>query len=226
MFRLRALRCLILSALLLVAFGFGVESEGGELPKLDYTPDIADVGELGRLLESGETKEFERVLNDKKASIIDSLNHLAFLYQVWSRNRTSYPTLAWREVDAPSVRVAIADALLHAVRNDVADVPIAEIRSELTSYLDARDNDVVRHALSALSLLDDETDVPAIEAIAKEQYPPTFRAAVIAMAFMCNAEAGRALDRLSAELAPENKSIMEEIRARMTAFAKETGVCG
>ncbi len=196
-------------------------SVGASLPD----PSYVSVGELTDVLKTRDIDHILKTLNAVKRMAYQG-EILPFVHDLWEGRKDKYPDLPWATINADIVRVNLADILLQAAANGKITVDKEKIHRYVSGLVNSKDSDVAVTAILALSPIDDEKDVGAILAVARQQKPATFRASVVALSQMCNPAAARALDQLEASVTKtELKSYVSETVRQSQSFKERTHWC-
>ncbi len=181
--------------------------------------------EVRRLFKNSEYVTVERLKTALKSEnvggIRDLLNDvgrmrypgeiLLFLKDVWDQKKEQHPTLSWKTINKPIVRVAIAAKLLRGLSNHVIEIDPKPIQKYLRKAIDGPLLQVQSDAIIALEPLDDPDDVPIIYEVALRQNLGTFHSAIFALNLMCNDAARNALNELRIAVRhDELRSFMDE----------------
>lgn len=142
---------------------------------------------------------------------------LLFLKDVWDQKREEHPTLSWKTINKPIVRVAVAAKLLRGRSNRVIELNPKPIQEYLRKSIDEPLLQVRRDAIMALEPLDDPDDVPKIYEVALREKFGSFRSTILALNLMCNDAARTALKKLRQAVRHDDS------RAIMDEFAKSLG---
>lgn len=182
---------------------------------------------------SGE--ELKKILQERNASALsESLNKvkklgatrdgLQLLEKVWAGERSQYPEFAWETIADAGVRLNVADILVQAAKNgDITSEP-ADVHDFVRNTLDTGSPNLVGQAAITLSTFERDEDVPALERIAMQRDPRTFRSIILALSRMCAPAADAALTRIEQGASSSDQEFIKDARERMTAF-KQQGVC-
>ncbi|NOY16309.1 MAG: hypothetical protein GXP23_05140, partial [Gammaproteobacteria bacterium] len=198
------------------------------LGKADATAasdSFVSVADLKAELKSKNIDHIIKVMNRVKQMSYQG-QILTFLHDLWDEQEVKYPDLPWETIRVDVIKLEIADILLQANANGKIKIDREKFHKFILELIDSADIDVVRNAIIALSIIDDEKDVDKIFFIAKRQLKGTFRASVLTLSKMCNPAAGRALDRLEDHVTKsDRKSFITKTRDSMATFKERTGWC-
>jgi HEAT repeat protein len=151
---------------------------------------------------------------------------LPFVRDLWNGQLADHNDLPRTMIERDVVRIELADILVQAYRNGFIKELDADVHPYARELAAGGDVQLVTSAVQVLATIDDPADVPILEGIANQQAKGTFRAAILALAEMCNAEANVALARMgSSDLQPDNKRFLEETRESLSAFKDRAEVC-
>ena len=141
---------------------------------------------------------------------------------LWTRQSATLPR---RRIQFLSVR----ESWLHRGKNGHIEIdmqPLHDFVWKLIDDIDNRDAYVVRMAISTLITFDEESDVDRILSIAKQQKKATFKTSVIALSYMCNKKARKALEGLfEHEKKTEFKEYLGKMIRKSGDFNKRSGRC-
>ena len=180
-----------------------------------------EVADLKRYINMGDIDRLTEVFNYVKRMHYQG-EILPFIRDLWDEREDKHPNMRWEVARKPIVKVELADILVQAERNGLIAIDKERVRQFLTTYLSAEDVQVVRRAILVLGPIDDERDVPAILAIAKQEREATFRVSAIVLSKMCNKSAAAALDELEPQLKRDDfRAYLKEIRTGVSAAYKD-----
>jgi len=169
-----------------------------------YGKNAVNVETIRSTLKTRNIDEIIDVMN--KIKMLRYQGHvLPYLDSLWHGKTDELPNESWDVIKLDIVRLEIADILLQADNNGDYKADRKEIHKFVRNLLNRRkDSGLIRRALLVLSHFDCEDDVDFIVSIALNEDRRTFRAAIIALADMCNEKAKKALVSLSNKLKRED----------------------
>lgn len=218
-------KLLLISALLVFGLSTGVAS--GELEKkpMPELPSI-DVAELRLVAGSRDSDRMISAINRAKMVAHIDCDIVPFILGLWRRDKAEFADLPWDFLSTPLIRAELANLLVQARRNGLVEIDPSEFREFLLPYLHDADRRMVGSVLSSLGSLDDPGDVERIAAHIDGGEGRSFKSAVIALARMCNAAAGRELDKVERELSdPAKLQFVADIRGFFEEKKAEGFLC-
>jgi len=196
-----------------------------------YSQKKEEFVHVEKLIEVLKTRNVDRIVEtlvavlgmDYKGGILPLIRDL------WDERKDKYPELPWKIINSDIVRVYVADILVQAGKNGHIEIdmqPIHDFVWKLIDDIDNRDAFVVRMAISSLISFDEESDVDRVLSIAKQQKKATFQTSVMALSYMCNKKARKALEWLfEHEKKTEFKEYLGKMIRKSGDFNKRSGRC-
>jgi hypothetical protein len=176
-------------------------------------------------IRSQDVEQVVETLNEiKQEPQQESL--LPLVSDLWANRTKAHPELPWTFVGQDRIRLELADILIQAKVNDAPIPEFKDIHAYVRSMLNDKNPELSRKAIVALGLLDDEDDAICIAKIAREENPRTFRAAVLTLSTMCNANATKALDELANVTSGENREYVGTAVDKSDRMKRGTRWCG
>ncbi len=185
-----------------------------------------DVPTLREELQIKNQQRILQALNEIKRMYAYQDEILPFIQDLWEIRDDKYPALPWELIQQPIIRVSIVDILVQAQMNERIDMNLEKAHQFVRSLVDAKEKELARNAIGALSRFDDPQDVQVLMNIAKEQRDGSFRASIVALSNMCNQAAKDAFDEMEAFISDQTlKAYVIEKRASAQEYEAETHWC-
>lgn len=163
----------------------------------------AEVGQGAALLKAIKAQKLDDtidILNEVKRAQHRG-DVLPLIQDLWNNDKKKHPDLPWSFVNLDVVRINIADILVQAYRNGLANVDRKALHAFVKKIASGSGDAQARgNALLVLGAIDDPRDVPALRSAAREERDWISTSALISLGTMCNSDAGKALDALSGAL--------------------------
>lgn len=218
--------------LLLALLGCDVHTTSGERSPIEHELKSAQSA-AANLRAVVDAEDVRAILRLRARPMMDALNELGVrqvnssavgvLVGAWRESRTAEPTLNWDDLDRSDVRFALANELVRAHVNGIAEVPVASIAQFARSHLSARsDEGTLNRAMYLAVLAGDVTDIDAVaDILLRPTSQTTFRAGVSALASVCSPEAATAIDRIRQSTDDLRKQIVQEVLDKSSAFREQ-----
>ena len=180
------------------------------LPWQSFAAEVGQGAALLKVINAQKLDDTISILNEVKRTQHQG-DVLPLVQDLWNNDKKKYPDLPWNFVNLDAVRINIADILVQAYRNGLANVDrgalhaFAQKVASGSSDMQARGN-----ALLVLGIIDDARDVPVLRSAALEERDWISTSALISLGTMCNGAAGKALDALSGAL--KGKQFLERAK--------------
>lgn len=158
--------------------------------------------ELKNILQSRNVEDIRQALNRVKRNQ-RSEDLLRFVCDLWDGKAPNHETLPWDVINAPRVRIELANVLAQANNNGFVKADRAAIRQYASQVLKGSDEVPKVTAVLTLGLMNNPTDVGILKKEALREHPQTFRAAVIALYEICHRQAALAITDLKSRVERE-----------------------
>lgn len=175
---------------------------------------------VDRLTKDLLSMDIERIRRTLKvtATSTDKPAVRTFILDLWYERRNKYPKLPWDIINAPQIRIYVAQLLVVASHFGYDGLQPKDLRDYAWSVTDSPDDDVVRAAFTVIGSTAGRDDIPRIEEYLADPGRTTFGGfygAIGALAYMCYDDAAVALDRLQKQRTDSKKlEILKELRQR------------
>jgi len=166
------------------------------------------IAEIQKVLQTENMDLIVRSMNDIKQQ--NSPELLGFILDLWKEDEKKHTDLPWHIIRSSRVKTELANILAQGANNGLISVNREELKLYSRKMAITKNGGVRRTAILTLGLLGDPDDVTLLKEIALKEEAATFRAAVIAIAKICDRTAENALIEIRARVADrENKSFAE-----------------
>ena len=202
-----------------------------------YNEDLSYFAEVQAQRAVGLTAErvLEAIESGSEDSIVSTFRSaksyaengvMLLLIELWERRVDRSPGLNWDLLDRERIRVTLADVLARASRENRVNVSMAPLLEQFRQSAEYSPDETVQwEAIHNVGLFDDPSDVGLLLQLISSENDRTHRAAMLALAGMCNDEARDAFSRLPQTLPPNRVFFIREAASRFDRSTDESDWC-
>jgi hypothetical protein len=166
------------------------------LPSQGFAMEVGQGAALLKAIKAQKLDDTIEILNEVKRTQHRG-DVLPLVQDLWNNDKKRYADLPWSFVNLDVVRISIADILVQAYRNGLANVDRKGLHAFVRKVAGGSGDVQARgNALLVLGTIDDARDVPVLKSAALEERDWISTSAIISLGTMCNGDAGKALDAL------------------------------
>jgi hypothetical protein len=145
---------------------------------------------------------------------------------IWEINKVKYPDFKWELFEKDQIRAKAAEILVQAVRNNLSNYDLQEIRRFALEMLTTTNISDKLSAITLIGLIENPEDVPKLVAVAADGKDPVFNEVVGILSTMCIKDAEPALtDLLNSDADFARKEGLSARVAAIKKFKVENSLC-